>query len=167
MEQIPAARKEGLLIRELPDEMLVYDLERDKAHCLNPTAALVWKHCDGQRTVPELAHMLEDELKVQVDEELIWLALSQLRRTRLLPRLRTGPVGRTNLSRRQVMGQMGLAVAFSLPLVTSIIAPTVAQAATLTCGNCTPPTGECCPAGCPCSTAQSCCAGICNDGVCG
>jgi hypothetical protein len=31
----PLARKEGLVIQELPDEVLVYDLDRDRAHCLN------------------------------------------------------------------------------------------------------------------------------------
>ena len=40
----PRARTEGLVVTELPDELLVYDLERHRAHCLNPTAALVFKH---------------------------------------------------------------------------------------------------------------------------
>jgi len=47
---MPAARQEGLLVRELNDETLVYDLFNigHKAHCLNSTAALIWKYCDGQ-----------------------------------------------------------------------------------------------------------------------
>ena len=40
----PRARTEGLVVTELPDELLVYDLERHRAYCLNPTAALVFKH---------------------------------------------------------------------------------------------------------------------------
>ena len=47
----PRARRDGLVIRELNGELLVYDLERHRAHCLNPTAALVFKQCDG-RTSP-------------------------------------------------------------------------------------------------------------------
>jgi hypothetical protein len=45
---LPHARSEGLVIRELPEETLVYDLKRHRAHCLNPTAARVWSYCDGQ-----------------------------------------------------------------------------------------------------------------------
>ena len=56
MERIAAApfarKREGhLVIDELPDEVLVYDLDRHKAHCLNQTAALVWQHCDGKMAI--------------------------------------------------------------------------------------------------------------------
>ncbi len=40
---LPHGRKDGLVVKELGNETLVYDLERDEAHCLNQTAALVWK----------------------------------------------------------------------------------------------------------------------------
>src|SRR6266571_4556339 len=36
----PLARKEGLVVKEVSGEVLLYDLDRDKAHCLNQTAAL-------------------------------------------------------------------------------------------------------------------------------
>jgi hypothetical protein len=51
----PRARTEGLVINDLTDEVLVYDLKRDQAHCLNHTAAAVWKLCDGQRTAAQIA----------------------------------------------------------------------------------------------------------------
>ena len=51
----PHARSEGLVITDLDDEILIYDKERDKAHCLNQTAALVWKYSDGKRSVAEIA----------------------------------------------------------------------------------------------------------------
>ena len=47
-ETNPLARREGLVIRELADEVLVYDLDRDRAHCLNQTAAFIWQCCDGR-----------------------------------------------------------------------------------------------------------------------
>ena len=59
----PQVRKDGLVVKELPEEMLVYDLERHRAHCLNQTAALVWKHCDGQTSAKEIATLLKKELK--------------------------------------------------------------------------------------------------------
>jgi hypothetical protein len=52
------------VIQELPDETLVYDLQRNRAHCLNRTAALVWRHCDGQATVADLARSLKDTLNL-------------------------------------------------------------------------------------------------------
>ena len=33
--QLPLARKDKLVVRELADEVLVYDLTRNKAFCLN------------------------------------------------------------------------------------------------------------------------------------
>ena len=39
---MPRARQDELVVEELQDETLVYDLERHKARCLNRTAALVW-----------------------------------------------------------------------------------------------------------------------------
>ena len=58
--QVPKARQEQLIVKELPDELLIYDLKRDKAHCLNETAALVWKNCDGHKTVDQLRELMED-----------------------------------------------------------------------------------------------------------
>ena len=33
----------------------VYDVDGQKAHCLNRTAAFVWQRCDGTRTVAQIA----------------------------------------------------------------------------------------------------------------
>ena len=38
---LPTARKNDLVIQELPDELLIYDLSRNKALCLNQTAKLI------------------------------------------------------------------------------------------------------------------------------
>jgi len=64
-----------LVIQELPDEFLVYDLDRHTAHYLNKTSPVIWKHCDGKRTVAELALRLEREFATLVDDEVVWLAL--------------------------------------------------------------------------------------------
>ncbi len=62
----PQARKDRLVIEELPEETLIYDQERHKAHCLNQTAAFVWGRCDGRTSVDGLAKALEDELGIPV-----------------------------------------------------------------------------------------------------
>ena len=46
----PRARSDGLVVRHLPGELIVYDLERHAAHCLNETAATIFRHADGRRT---------------------------------------------------------------------------------------------------------------------
>src|SRR4051812_27187471 len=80
----PKARADGLVVQELMDEILVYDLVRHRSHCLNRTAALVWRHCDGSSSVPEMARRLHQELGAPVGEEAVWLALNRLSRAHLL-----------------------------------------------------------------------------------
>lgn len=55
---LPKARSEGLITKEVDGELLVYDLERDRAHCLNEIAAAIWKRCDGSTTTTEIAAQL-------------------------------------------------------------------------------------------------------------
>jgi hypothetical protein len=164
---IPRARREGLVIQELPDEVLVYDRERDKAHCLNQTAALVWGYCDGKTTVPTMARHLERDLKTTtVDEKIVWYALNQLSKDHLLADDFVAPAMLSGMSRRQMVRVMGVAAVIALPLVTSIIAPTPAQAATcLATGSSCSSGAQCCSNQCPAtpgacspgSLANTCC----------
>lgn len=129
---MPYAREEELLVQELPDEVLVYDLKRHRAYCLNRTAALVWQHCDGQTTVAKMAMLLENELKIPADEEVVWLALDQLRRAHLLEEPTTRPADAVSCSRRELMRKLALVGGLSvlLPAVMTIVVPTPAQAVT-------------------------------------
>ena len=169
MLHTPTARHAGLIVKELDDETLVYDLERDEAHCLNQTAALVWKHCDGRTTVDEIALRVGRELQVTVDPKVVWLALAQLRQRRLLleriPR-QTSERGRPHISRRELALKLGRVMVIALPLITTIAAPTPASA--VSCGNCGPggPIPDCCGAGCPCQNPSICCSGVCSAGSC-
>jgi hypothetical protein len=128
---VPRAREDRLVVQELPDEVLVYDLNRHKAHCLNRTAAFIWRHCDGRTSVAKLATLLRKELKSPVDEAVVWLALDHLGRAHLLGERVMPPAGAPRLSRREVMRKLALAGALSvlLPAVTSIVAPTATEAA--------------------------------------
>src|SRR5881398_1819677 len=87
----PIARKAGLIIEQLPDEVLVYDLDQDRAHCLNQTAAFVWQRCDGRTTTTQIARKLGLKFNCTVDEKLVWLALDQLGRKHLLERQSSPP----------------------------------------------------------------------------
>jgi hypothetical protein len=151
---IPEARREGLVVQELPGEVLVYDRERNKAHCLNSTAALVWSHCDGNRSVAQMASAIAAETQAPVDEDLIWLGVEQLSKSHLLRDGAKLPQPKAGVSRREVMRRIGLAAAVALPVVTSIVAPKAAQAA------------SCQPSGHACGNNAQCCSGNCSAGTC-
>jgi hypothetical protein len=155
-QPLPKARQSQLITREVAGEMLVYDQNRDAAHCLNPTAARVWAHCDGVTTVGEMAQRLTGELQTPVADEVVWLALEQLRKARLLqPPLLQGPFARPALmeqvSRRALVRRLGIAAVVTLPLVTSIAAPSAVAAA------------SCLPVSSICTKNADCCSNSCLD----
>jgi hypothetical protein len=126
--QIPVARKEGLVIQETTEEVLVYDLNSNKAHCLNQTAAFVWKSCNGNNSVPDITKLFEKETGSVVHEDLVWLAIDQLNEKNLMEaELSAKFAGR---SRREVIKKIGLAAVVALPVVASLTAPTSALAST-------------------------------------
>jgi hypothetical protein len=118
----PHARQDGLTVRQMPDETLVYDHRRHKAHCLNGAAALVWRHCDGHTTVAQLAEILQRALPGPITEAVVRLALQELAEADLLQPGEGGPVWGQLCSRRDVMRKLGLA-ALAAPAVLSITAP--------------------------------------------
>jgi len=120
--------RRDLLVRELSDEVVLYDKETSKAHCLNRTAAAVWKLCDGKSSVAEIARGLEQDLAVPRDEGLVWMALCQLNKSGLLQNEIPPPIKRDVLSRRELVRRMGIAATLALPIATSILVPTPAAA---------------------------------------
>ena len=154
MKTLPAVRHEGLIVQELSDEVLIYDLDRDKAHCLNPTAAFVWKRCDGRTTMTSLQAAFKEKFGV-ANDSMIWLALDQLEEFDLLQERVRRPAGLNRISRRTVMRSMGVAAIVAVPLITSIVVPTV-QAVV-----------SCQPEGHACGNNDQCCSQNCNAGFCG
>ena len=146
----PIARKEGLIVEQLPDEVLVYDLDQDRAHCLNHTAAFVWQNCDGRTTTNEIASLLGQKLSTSVDENVVWLALDQLDRNNLLTSRPVAPPPPSGMNRREMVRALGLAAIVAVPVVTSIVAPTPAQAST------------CLASGQVCTGGIQCCSTVCN-----
>ncbi len=121
------ARQNGLVIQEMPDEVLVYDLDSNKAHCLNQSAAFIWKSCDGAKSVPDIVREFESNGRGKVTEDFVWLAIDQLNENGLLagdiaPRF-------AGQSRRQVLKTIGLASLVALPVIASLVAPQNAMGA--------------------------------------
>src|SRR5690606_35043531 len=126
--QCPIARKDGLVVQDVPNEVLVYDTETNKAHCLNETAALVWRSCDGKNDISTIADIVAAQTGSKVSEDLVWLAIDQLNENELLE-TETAPkfVGH---SRREAIKKIGLASMIALPIVASLVAPQSVLAST-------------------------------------
>jgi len=141
----------------MADEVLVYDSKRDRAHCLNKAAALVWRHCDGRSSVQTVLKALAAE-GLPAERAVVQLAISELAKANLVEAV--DPYEQLRFrSRRTMLKQLGLMAAASvaLPIVQSIVAPSVAEAASTACA---PPGTPCTPAG----PNAACCSNICTGG---
>ena len=121
-----APKRKDAIVRQLGDEFLVYDLKTNKAHCLNPMAAEVWRLCEGKTTVAEMIRKLRETSKSSVDEAVVELALSRLQKAGLMEQ-DPSDSEQMSPSRRAALRKMATA-ALALPVVTTILVPTAAQA---------------------------------------
>jgi hypothetical protein len=168
----PVASNDGLLVRELAGELVVYDLGRHEAHCLNRTAAFVFKQCDGRSTVEDIAGRLRAELDTPAGEDLVWQALGQLDGARLLAHVPVRPLRADGLSRRDVVRRVAVGLAVAVPVVSSILVPTPAEAS-VTCVNastclsnvgmsCYSASPALCDGTCTCRTGGTCTGNCCD-----
>jgi hypothetical protein len=124
-DMLPLRREADLLVEELADETVVYDRARNKAHCLNQSAALVWRHCDGRTTIAQMAAILHTKLGLPADAAVVRLALDRLACCHLLQD--TSRADEIRASRRDLIRKFGVA-AVALPVVMTILAPTAGAA---------------------------------------
>lgn len=173
-ENKPLGRKEDIVVQELNGEVLIYNLKDNKAFCLNETSALVWQLCDGNKSVSEISQAVGGKLNAPVSEDLVWLALDQLKNEKLLANSEEIVPDFNGVSRREVIKKIGLTSVVALPFVSSLVAPKAAQAASPAPPNqCNTVVafntgfGGSCPDNCvgqPCNGGQNTCAA---DGTCG
>ena len=141
--QKPVARTEGLLYTRLKDELVIYDMQRNKAHSLNCAATLIWEHCDGQTSVQQLSEMLSHELPERVDEQVVWLALRHLEKNHLLQE-RVGMPSNV-ISRREAARRFGKITAIVLPIImTTVVPPAMAESSCIAAGQPSPGAEQCC-----------------------
>jgi hypothetical protein len=122
----PISRKDDLVIQEHDEEILIYDLRDNRALCLNQTSALVWRACNGNSSIDEIA-------KTVGNEDIVWLALNDLKREKLIELEMERPAKFEGMSRREVIRNIGLSSMLALPMVAALVAPVAAQAVS-TCG---------------------------------
>jgi hypothetical protein len=117
---------------------LIYDEVRHQAFCLDPVAAAVWKQCDGQHTIAQIA------AAAGLPQESVHIALERFESDHLLE---VQPVAAGEIplallasqSRRTLMTRLGASALLLIPAVAVISAPKAAQAYN-GCVNCPPPT---------------------------
>lgn len=141
-QEKPIARGKNIVVQELENETLIYDLEINKVFCLNQTSALVWRSCDGKKTIIEIARLLQKKFKSEVNEDLVNLALNDLGKNNLLENQGDQLWG--EVKRREVIKKVGLTTMLALPLVSGLIAPSAVEAQS----------GNICS--CPTSTSNNC-----------
>ena len=111
---------------QLGDEASVYDWAHAQVHALNPTAARVWRLCDGATSPDAIAAALQQEMGIPEADAVVDLTLKELARLHLLE-LPVEPLGdRPAPTRRWLLGR-GLAAAM-LPAIYTILAPSPLEA---------------------------------------
>jgi hypothetical protein len=115
-------RRSTAHVETLHGELCIYEWTSKTVHALNPAAARVWDMCDGSTTVEEMAaaHGAGPDAELTVRH-----ALAQFARAGLLEE-GSAPDAVPVLSRRALLRRVGVAAA--IPVVTSIAAPTPAEA---------------------------------------
>lgn len=151
----PKARNHELLIRDVDDEALVYDLITDKASCLDNLTTSVWKACDGKTDIESILDKLKGRDHKDSNIHLVWVAIDQLEQAGLLEEFNSPEWNKSRTSRREMFRMLGKGVIGALPVISTIsIQPALAQVS------------GCKPKGAPCFFSSECCSNRCRNGLC-
>lgn len=182
MNILPKARTSAIVVQNLDGETLVYDLKTDKAFCLNETMGIVFNACDNGTSFGDLKR------KHKFSNEIILLALDELKKANLLAQPAEFASPFAGMTRREAIRKAGLSSMIALPIISALVAPKAADAASG--AVCTSVGSQCfcqngdtnscgqgrvifagaptCPANCICRTPGTCStAGIGCGGTCG
>lgn len=129
---------ERISVQIIGEETLLYDELHHRAWCLNRSSACIWRLCNGQRNVQQIAAAASEELGAQVTEEIVLLTLAELREKNLLASESAAGLSES-VTRRQMLSRTGLAAAAILPLVASVLTPPAHAQQVSLVGMATPP----------------------------
>ncbi len=118
----PERRTAGLLVHELPDETVVYDLNQHQAYCLGRATAAVWRHCDGTNSIADISARIAAELGLPEPDAVVGIALEELSRASLLAATYASPL--KGSVRRTVLRQFA-----AMLVISTIMAPVVGDPA--------------------------------------
>lgn len=159
----PLSRKDNIVIQEIDGEILIYDLSRNKALCLNETSAMVWNLCDGKTSVAEMSRILTKKVKGNVSEDIVWLAVHQFQKDDLIEKSNQFTTPFDGMNRREIVKKIGFASMIALPIISAVLAPTAVSAQS-TCGCSGPAGGRSFSGGCSCAMNSDCCSNVCGGG---
>jgi hypothetical protein len=130
MKILPKTKTKNNIEQDLQEELLVYNLNTHQAFALNHTLRLVYQACDGETSFDELKQKHK-----KFTDDLIFLSLDKLEANDLLENYQSEHFG--DLSRREIVKRVGLASMIALPMISTLIAPFPAQAASTVPNTCT------------------------------
>ncbi len=116
-----------MVVQALGKELLVYNLSTHKAFCLNETSMIVFEACAEGKTFEDLKR------EHQFTEDLIYLTLDTLAKEDLINREYQSKLA--GISRRDAIRKLGMATIIALPVISSLVAPKAANAASVRCVN--------------------------------
>lgn len=136
--EFPLARTDDLLVDQVESELVIYDRNERRAHCLSALAAAVFELSDGHRSMGQLTSSVGARLGEPVAESRVEEAVAELDRLGLMV---TGSAD-LGISRRHMI-RKGAAVSTAVvgtALVTTLSFSGIAHAASCggACANGTP-----------------------------
>lgn len=131
----PKAETKNILIQELTDEVLVYDLGKNQAKCLNNTLAVIWEACDGTRDFSAIRRFAEQALQTKITDDVVFLALDELNNHQLLEKGFNAAKSLSQTSRREMIKKVGLTTVAAIPIIIAVTAPQAANALSPNCTN--------------------------------
>ena len=125
----PSRREGDVIAEEVSGDCVIYDVATKRAHHLNSTLSWIWKHCDGSRSINDLAAAMQQELGHDRVGDMVSSGLKQLADANLLEPGSVDPhlivaADTSDVSRRAVIAGASIVA----PMITSILAPTPAAA---------------------------------------
>ncbi len=121
MNIFPNAKSSEILQQSSGAELLIYNVEKNQAFCLNQTSTIIYNLCDGTNEISLIAK------KTQFPLEVVQLAVNTLSKQGLLTEEVKLTVSRRNLLRNVAITSV------VLPIIETIVAPISAHAASSDC----------------------------------
>ena len=125
MDKLPISRSTDIVVQELGNEILIYDLNTHKAYNLNETSTIVYQACGRNLNFEDLKR------RYNFTDDVIHLALDELKTNNLIEDY--GGNYFVGLSRREVIRKIGVASMVALPLISQITAPRAVDAQSSSC----------------------------------
>ncbi|MBX7173016.1 MAG: PqqD family protein [Pyrinomonadaceae bacterium] len=143
MNNLLKAKTKDIVVQELESEVLIFNLKTNQAFCLNESSALVWQLCNGKNSFSEIRRLSGEKLDQKVDDEFIWLALTEIKKNGLLENPEELSDRFKGLNRRQIIKKIGLTSMIALPFISAMVAPSAVMAQS----GCSSINGTCAPNG--------------------